>query len=161
MILLELSRSLKVDTVTDDTGKPLVFFQNEEMSRKEVTDRGNDSLLIALAEPTREGATIRLKLNYRGTVISDAGNGVLFVGERGSWYPHRGGSDQFCMYDLKFRWPKRLELVEGPPTMVTAGPPWRTWATDWEELLCFFAIAPAGMRAPPAEALMRVRLKGM
>lgn len=111
MILLELFRHLKVDSVTDDAGQPLIFFQNEELSRKEVTDRGNDSLLIALSEPARLGATIRLKLHYRGTVISDAGNGVLFVGERGSWYPHRGGSDQFCMYDLKFRWPKKLELV--------------------------------------------------
>ncbi|MBI3404914.1 MAG: hypothetical protein HY046_05605 [Acidobacteria bacterium] len=111
MILLELSRDLKVDSVLDDTGGSLVFFQNEEMSRKEVSDRGNDSLMIALTEPTRAGTSIRLKLHYKGTVISDAGNGVLFVGERGSWYPHVGGSDQFSSYDLKFRWPRKLELV--------------------------------------------------
>ncbi len=111
MILLELSRFLKVDSVTDEAGRPLTFFQNEEMSRKEVTDRGNDSLMIVLPAPTQAGASLRLKLHYRGTVISDAGNGVLFVGERGSWYPHAGGYDQFSDYDLKFRWPRKLELV--------------------------------------------------
>ena len=111
MLLLELSRALKVESVTDEADRPLVFFQNEEMSRKEVTERGNDSLMIALAEPTRAGATLRLKVRYRGTVISDAGNGVLFVGERGSWYPHVGGADQFSHYDLRFRWPRRLSLV--------------------------------------------------
>jgi len=111
MLLLELSRSLKVESVQDDAGHPLIFFQNEELSRKEVTERGNDSLLIALPQPTQPGQTLRLKLLYRGTVISDAGNGVLFVGERGSWYPHVGGADQFSKYDLRFRWPKKLELV--------------------------------------------------
>ena len=112
MLLLELSRQLKVQSVTDEANRPLVFFQNEEMSRKEVSDRGNDSLLIVLSEPMRAGQLLKLTLRYRGTVISDAGNGILFVGDRGIWYPHVGGSDQFASYDLKFRWPRRLELVE-------------------------------------------------
>lgn len=111
MLQLELSRFLKVDGVTDEAGRTLVFFQNEELTRKEVSDRGNDSLMIALAVPPAIGGTLRLKIHYRGTVISDAGNGVLFVGERGSWYPHLGGSDQFAAYDLRFRWPRKLQLV--------------------------------------------------
>lgn len=111
VLLLELSRNLKVEAVHDAQGRALAFFQNEEMTRKEVSDRGNDSLMIALAEAPRAGSTLRLKIRYRGTVISDAGNGVLFVGERGIWYPHVGGADQFSTYDLKFRWPRRLSLV--------------------------------------------------
>jgi hypothetical protein len=111
ILQLELSRHLQVHTVTDEAGRSLVFFQNEELTRKEVSDRGNDSLMIALAEPCAAGATLRLKMHYRGTVISDAGNGILFVGDRGSWYPHIGGGDQFSAYDLKFRWPRKLHLV--------------------------------------------------
>ena len=35
----------------------------------------------------------RLEIRYHGSVIGDAGNGVYFVGDRGSWYPHVWASD--------------------------------------------------------------------
>jgi hypothetical protein len=110
-LALELSRNLTVEEVSDNAGRQLVFFQNEEMSRQEASQRGNDSLLVILPEATTAGQELRLTLRYGGTVISDAGNGVLFVGERGSWYPHLGGADQFAAFDLKFRWPRKLVLV--------------------------------------------------
>jgi hypothetical protein len=48
---------------------------------------------------------------YRGNVITNAGNGVLFVGARESWYPHFGDASDFCFHDLTLHWPKRLRLV--------------------------------------------------
>ncbi len=111
VIPLELSRLLQVQSVTDDTGQPLVFFQNDEMSRHEIASRGNDSLLVVLPGPAVTGQELELRVAYRGNVISDAGNGVYFVGSRGSWYPHLGGTDLFARFDLNFRWPRRLELV--------------------------------------------------
>lgn len=111
LVPLELSRRLSVSAVTDEAGRPLPFFQNEEVTPEEMTLRGNDAVFIALPQAAAAGETLRLRIAYRGSVISDAGNGVLFVGERGSWYPHVGGADHFVPFELSFRWPRRLTLV--------------------------------------------------
>ncbi len=111
MITLELSRFLQVERVTDEAGQPLVFFQNADINRREIAQRGNDFVFVVLPAPLKAGAEVELHLAYRGSVISDAGNGVLFVGARGSWYPHVSGQDHFAPFDLTFRWPRRLMLV--------------------------------------------------
>ncbi len=111
MVPLELSRYLAVQSVTLEGGGSLDFFQNEEISRNEVSQRGNDSLFVVLDSAPAAGEEVTLELSYRGKVISDAGNGVMFVGERGSWYPHVGGADRFAAFELTFRWPRRLRLV--------------------------------------------------
>ncbi len=111
MLVLELSRLLKVEAVTDAQGQTLPFFQNEEISRQQIAARGNDALFVMLPRAPAGGDTFRLRISYRGTVISDAGNGVFFVGERGSWYPHIVGNENFTPFELFFRWPRRLQLV--------------------------------------------------
>jgi Peptidase family M1 domain len=111
VIPLELSRWLSVQSAEDGERNALVFFQNEAVNRHEIAERGNDSLLVVLPAPARTGQEIRLRISYRGSVISDAGNGVYFVGDRGSWYAHVGGADQFAPFELTFRWPRPLELV--------------------------------------------------
>jgi Peptidase family M1 domain len=107
---LELSRNLAVEGVVEN-GAPLFYFQNEDMSRHDILERGNDALLVTLPAPVKLGEEIRLEVKYRGNVISSAGNGVEFVGERGTWYAHVGGGDHFALFDLTFRWPKRFTLV--------------------------------------------------
>ena len=42
-------------------------------------------------------------------MIGEAGGGVYYVGSRDSWYPRRG--DGFTSFDLRFRYPKKLDLV--------------------------------------------------
>jgi hypothetical protein len=111
VITLELSRNLTVQSVADEGGRALEFFQNEELTRSQVSERGNDFVTVLLPEAARRGQPFRLRVRYRGTVISDAGNSVLFVGERGSWYAHLAGADQFVRFDLSFRWPRRLVLA--------------------------------------------------
>src|SRR3989475_6910581 len=111
IVPLELSRFLHVQSAEDSAGNALDFFQNESLAANEIAARGNDSLQVVLPDAARLGEEIRLRLTYEGTVISDAGNGVFFVGARGSWYPHLGGPDAFAQFDLAFRWPRRLRLV--------------------------------------------------
>lgn len=111
IITLELSRYLAVSGCTDESGKPLIFFQNDDVSRRDLARHGNDELLVVLPSATRAGEELRLQITYHGNVITDAGNGTYFVGERGSWYPHVGGADHFVPFDLAFHWPKRLTLV--------------------------------------------------
>jgi hypothetical protein len=111
IVLLELSRHLAVEEVKVENGPPVVFFQNEDMSRHDILERGNDALLAVLPSPARAGEEIRLQVKYRGNVISSAGNDVEYVGDRGTWYAHVGGGDHFALFDLSFRWPKRFTLV--------------------------------------------------
>ena len=108
---LSLSRELRVQSVTDASGQPLDFFQNVDLSEKEVLQRGDDLFYVVLPEGTKAGQTIQWDVKYAGNVITEAGNGVYYVGERGAWYPHPFGTAHFCNYDLTFRWPRTLDLV--------------------------------------------------
>ncbi|MGH9712447.1 MAG: M1 family aminopeptidase [Candidatus Acidiferrales bacterium] len=111
IVALELSRNLAVEGVKLADGRPLVYFQNEDMSRRDILRQGNDSLLVVLPTAATSGEEFRMEVKYRGSVISQAGNGVEFVGEHGTWYAHIGGGDHFVPFDLSFRWPKRFKLV--------------------------------------------------
>jgi hypothetical protein len=100
-----------VQSAQDADGHALDFIQNEALSRSQIAERGNNMVLVFLPEPPRAGQTYRVRLTYRGSVISDAGNGVYFVGDRGSWFPHIGGMAHFALFDTTFHWPRKLRLV--------------------------------------------------
>jgi Peptidase family M1 domain len=111
VLFLQLSRLLTVDKVTDDQNRTLDFFQNEGMSLEEINARGNDSVYVVLPEVPPRGREFTVQLHYHGNVIQDAGNGVLFVGERDLWYPRYGDTADFAPYDFSMRWPRRFRLV--------------------------------------------------
>jgi Peptidase family M1 domain len=111
LLIFQLSPRLNVDSVSGDHGEPLTFFQNEGMSVQERSARGNTYLYVVLPEAPPRDTEFTLHFRYRGNVIDDAGNGVLFVGARECWYPHFGNAADFASYDLSFRWPRRLRLV--------------------------------------------------
>ena len=110
-VVLGLSRFLIVQSAQDAEGNALDFFQNDTLAEDQLADRGNDSLFVFLPEAARSGQTYRIQVAYHGSVISDAGNGVFYVGDRGVWYPHIGGMGQFAKFDMTFRWPRKLQLV--------------------------------------------------
>jgi hypothetical protein len=111
VLFIQLARSLKIDSVSLDDGSPLSFFQNEGLTEQQLRTRGDDTLCVFFPKTPAAGASFTLHFHYRGNVITDAGNGVLYVGARESWYPHFGDASEFALYDLSFRWPKRLRLV--------------------------------------------------
>ena len=130
---VQLSRALKISAVTGDNGEALPFFQNEGLTQQEINTRGQDSLLVFFSKPPGAGSTFTLHFRYSGNVIEDAGNSVLFVGARESWYPHYGDTAEFAFYDLTFHWPKRLRLVAtGTKSMEREEGDWRvaTWKTE-------------------------------
>ena len=110
-VALELSRLLAVQSAEDAGGHALDFFQNDTLAQNQLAQRGNDLVYVFLPESPKAGQTFRIRMTYRGSVISDAGNGVYFVGDRGIWYPHIGGMGQFASFDTTFRWPRKLQLV--------------------------------------------------
>lgn len=111
IVTFQLSRALHADSVTGAQDKPLAYFQNEGMSLQQLSVRGNDYVHVVLPSPSQKGQEFTVRFHYRGNVIRDAGNGVLFVGARESWYPHLGDQADFASYELSMRWPRHLKLV--------------------------------------------------
>jgi hypothetical protein len=106
--VFELSRYLKVSAVmAGDT--PLEFIQNEALEGGDLARRGNDLVVVILPHPLRAGEQLELRFNYSGSVLSDAGSGLMYVGARGIWYPNLG--PDMSEFDLEFRYPAGWTLV--------------------------------------------------
>jgi Peptidase family M1 domain len=111
LLVFQLAWNLNVDAVTLNHGESLPYFQNEGMNFQDRSTRRSDYLYVVLPVASERGAEFTLHFHYRGSVIENAGNGVLFVGARESWYPHHGNAADFAAYDLTMRWPRKLRLV--------------------------------------------------
>ena len=71
--------------------------------------RGNDAVAVILSAPLHVGEKAELTFAYSGSVLSEAANGLLYVGERGTWYPNRGFAP--ALFDMQFRYPVGWTLV--------------------------------------------------
>jgi hypothetical protein len=114
IILFELSRLMQVKSVEAD-GRPVEFIHNQAIEGSQLARRGNDALAVFLPTSMQGGEKVELVFHYSGSVLSEAANGLLYVGERGTWYPNLG----FVMaaFDLEFRYPHGWTLVAtGVPT---------------------------------------------
>ena len=110
LVSLQLSRDLEVDSVTGDDGQALVSFHNDNLAGSDHGTLPTDMLHVVVPS-SKAGEEFTLHVRYHGKVIRDSGNGVLFVGDRDSWYPRLGGNADFASYDLTMRWPRRLRLT--------------------------------------------------
>jgi hypothetical protein len=110
LIPFQFSRLLNIETVNLGT-ESLSSFPDASATPDERAASGNDLLYVLLPRPASAGDEIELRFRYNGNVIRNAGNGVLFVGARESWYPHLGDSASFSSYDLTFHWPRKLRLA--------------------------------------------------
>lgn len=108
VLLWELSRYLKVMRVEAD-GKPLDFLQNEAIEGTSLARRGNDVMATVFPEPLQAGQEIHLHFQYSGSVLADAGGGLMYVGARGIWYPNRGMDP--AKFSLEFRYAAGSTLV--------------------------------------------------
>ncbi|MBV9341555.1 MAG: hypothetical protein JO159_11780, partial [Acidobacteria bacterium] len=108
VLLFELSRLLVVKSVTAD-GHPLEFIHNQAVEGSQLARRGNDVLAVIFPEPLRPGRAVELSFDYAGAVLSQAANGLLYVGERGTWYPNTGF--EMATFDLEFSYPSGWTLV--------------------------------------------------
>lgn len=107
-LLFELSRYLKVDAIESD-GRPLDFIQNPAIEGSELRRKGNDLVAVVFPTPLSPGQQLKLRFHYAGNVLSEAGKGLLYVGERGTWYPNFGMSP--AQFDLEFHYPPDWTLV--------------------------------------------------
>ena len=116
-LLFELSRYLKVDSVQGD-GRALDFVQNPAIEGTQQQRRGDD--LVAVVFPARlPPGDVKLRFSYAGEVLAEAGNGLLYVGERGMWYPNFGLKP--AQFDLEFHFPANWTLVATGKRVSSAG----------------------------------------
>ncbi len=107
-LLFELSRYLKLDAVAAD-GRPVDFIQNPAIEGSELRRKGNDLVALVFPAPLLPGQELKLRFTYAGEVLSEAGNGLLYVGERGTWYPNFGLSP--AQFEMEFHYPPNWTLV--------------------------------------------------
>jgi hypothetical protein len=108
MLLFELSRFLSVKQVTE-AGRTIEFIHNQAIEGSQLARRGDDVLAVFLPIPLRAGQKVELGFEYSGPVLSEAANGLLYVGEHGTWYPNLGMA--MAHFDLQFRYPAGWTLV--------------------------------------------------
>jgi hypothetical protein len=112
MVVMELSRYLKVTSITMRQGAgevPLQFLQNEALEGSQLSRRGNDLIALIFPEPLKAHASVQLRFQYSGPVMTEAGGGLMYVGARGTWYPNRG--PEMAEFDLEFRSPPNWVLL--------------------------------------------------
>jgi hypothetical protein len=107
-LLFELSRFLQVESVEMD-GRPVEFLHNPAIEGTQLARQGNDLVAVILPEPARTGQKHELRFVYGGEVLAEAGSGLLYVGEHGTWYPNRGLV--MADFDLEFHYPAAWTLV--------------------------------------------------
>jgi len=107
-LLFELSRYLKIDSV-EDSGRPVDFIQNPAIEGTQLQRKGNDLVAVVFPSDLKSGQELRLSFHYAGDVLSDAGNGLLYVGERGTWYPSFGL--YHAQFDMLFHYPAGWTLI--------------------------------------------------
>ena len=121
VIFFELSRALTVESVKL-AGQPVEFIHNPAVEGTQLARRGNDIMAVILPEQIVARQTFELEFVYGGDVLADAGGaGLLYVGDRGTWYPNRGMA--MADFDLEFHYPQGWTLVAtGRPTPVSKNP---------------------------------------
>jgi hypothetical protein len=103
----QLSRGLEVTEVRDERHTAVQAYQGPLISKP---SERNDWVAIILPKALSPGERFHLTFTYRGRVIADSGNGVLYVGAHENWYPNLGPGLR-ADYDLTFDYPERLSLI--------------------------------------------------
>jgi hypothetical protein len=108
-LAFEVAHAVEITSVQVD-GRPAELLTGDGPLRgNAVTDTQNGIFLVIPAAELAPSSTHEIEFQEQGSVISPAGNDVYFVAARSNWYPR--GAQGLALYDLTFRYPKRLTLV--------------------------------------------------
>jgi len=130
VLLFQLSRLVIVSQVLAD-GQPVEFIHNQAIEGSHLAKQGNDVIAVILPSRLEKGQKMQLTFEYSGAVLSEAANGLLYVGEHGTWYPNRGFAT--ASFDIEFHYPPGWTLVAtGHRTQMNAagGEQISKWVTE-------------------------------
>ncbi len=115
--------SAAISPADHEAWKSVAFIQEDK-------DEDADAAVV-LPEPLAKGATVALRLAYRGDgVLHNAGEGNYVVGARSSWYPNLGAFVRLATYELNYRVPKGNEVVS-VGTLISARTEGDEAVTSW------------------------------
>jgi len=103
VLLLHLGRSLQIESASYRGAPVPVIAANGPNGRPDET------FGVVMPEPMRRGSEYELELHYRGPILSDVGGGLVYVRERGKWYPIAGL--EMADFDLTFHYPAGWQLL--------------------------------------------------
>ena len=144
VLTFDFSRLLNVSKVLDERGESLAVYQYPLQEEVEAGDRSMGWIQVVLPAPKPVGEKFRIRFNYQGNVITDVGNNVLYVGERGGWYPNLGIASP-ASFDLKFDYPESLTLVATGERIEEKSADGRTrsrWRSDGVFRIAGFNLGP-------------------
>jgi hypothetical protein len=106
VVPLSLFPTLRVKSVTDASGKPLEFIQEDK----------NDDPQFAVILPTelKRGEHATIVTTYEGKeAVSNEGGGNYFPLARDNWYPNNPSASlgEYATYDMTFRIPKGMQIA--------------------------------------------------
>jgi hypothetical protein len=110
VLTFDFARPLNVSKILNERGESLPVYAYPEQEDDEIGDRSKGWIQVVLAAPHPAGERFRLQFTYQGNVITNVGNNVLYVGERGGWYPNLGLASP-ASFDLRFDYPENVTLV--------------------------------------------------
>ncbi len=112
-VAFEVARAMQIDSARVD-GQPAELLFADSL-RGGVASAGvasgdaQNATFLVIPSGALAAGEHQIEFEEHGSVISPAGNDVYFVAARANWYPRAGVG--LSLYDLKFRYPKRLTLV--------------------------------------------------
>ncbi|MGA7379429.1 MAG: hypothetical protein WBX03_01145, partial [Terriglobales bacterium] len=107
MASFDLFPTLRVQSVTNESGQPLSFIQQGK-------DEDAEFFSVILPKPLAAGEKLTVVTTYSGKdAVSNEGNGNYFPMARTNWYPNSTGEafGGFSNYDLTFRIPKGMKIT--------------------------------------------------
>jgi peptidase M1-like protein len=111
-LAFEAAQAVQVISARVDGQPAELSLDDSPLRGNPVTDAQNRMFLVVPETEFAPSSTHEIEFEEQGSVISKAGTDVYFVGARSNWYPRGGGGvSGLAIYDLTFRYPKRLTLV--------------------------------------------------
>ncbi len=106
VLFFDISPRMKVSSVVIG-GEPCEVWQRDSLRAN--LFGGGTGLFLVTTERALEPGEYPIEFRHEGQVVSEAGNGVYYVGARSTWYPFHGVV--FSHFDIRFRYPEDLSLV--------------------------------------------------
>ncbi|HEV2201313.1 MAG TPA: M1 family aminopeptidase [Bryobacteraceae bacterium] len=107
---LLVARNMQISAVRLD-GAPVEWLRGDALRSRIAIADDESAVLVVPATTLAPGSEHAIEFEHDGNVVKVAGDGVFFVSNRASWYPHAGSGRS--TFDVSFRYPKRLTLVYG------------------------------------------------